>query len=80
MKIKKISVIGNACSGKTTLSRKLAERYELPLTHVDSIQFLPGLKLRNPDETRKTLQEISERDMWIIDGYGPLKIIEKRFI
>jgi adenylate kinase family enzyme len=77
--IKKISVIGNACSGKTTLSRKLAQKYQLPLTHVDSIQFLSGMRLRNPEETRKLLIDVSGRESWIIDGLGPLKIIEDRF-
>lgn len=77
--MKKISIIGNACSGKTWLSIELAKRYNLPLTHVDSIQFLAGMKLRNPDETRKILEEVANQNIWIIDGFGPLKIIEDRF-
>lgn len=78
-KLQKISVIGNPCTGKTTLSRALAAQYELPLIHVDSIQFLPEMKLRDPTETRKVLIEYSLGDEWIIDGLGPLKIIEDRF-
>lgn len=76
---KKISVIGNACSGKTWLSRELALKYNLPLTHVDSVQFLSGMKLKDPSETRKILESIANQDQWIIDGFGPLKIIEDRF-
>jgi hypothetical protein len=49
------------------------------LYHVDSIQFLPQLKLKNPDKTRTELLEISMREQWIIDGFGPLNIIEDRF-
>ncbi|GIL18683.1 MAG: hypothetical protein BroJett040_24340 [Oligoflexia bacterium] len=79
MPLNKISVIGNACSGKTTLSRLLAEKYQLPLTHVDSIQFLPGMKLRDPQETIKILEAVANQDQWIIDGFGPLRIIEDRF-
>ena len=41
MSLQKISIIGNACSGKTTLGRALAKTTRLPLYHVDSIQFLP---------------------------------------
>ena len=78
--INKISIIGNSCSGKTKLSRFLASRYSLPLTHIDSIQFLPGLKLRDPSETRNLLIAVADRFEWIIDGIGPLKIIEDRFI
>lgn len=77
--IQKICVIGNACSGKTTLARKLEQITGLPLYHVDSIQFLPNLKLKNPDETRTELLDISNRQQWIIDGFGPLNIIEDRF-
>lgn len=79
MKLKKISIISNACSGKTRLSRELAKRYNLPLVHVDSIQFLAGMKIRDPEETRKILQNTANQEEWIIDGFGPLKIIESRF-
>jgi len=77
--MKKISVIGNACSGKTRLSRELAKKYNLPLTHVDSIQFLSGMQLRDPSETRKILEDLASQNEWLIDGFGPLKIIEDRF-
>jgi len=77
-KIKKICVIGNSCSGKTTVSLKLAERYSLPVHHIDSIQYLKGLEWRNPDETRAILSDISLSSEWIIDGLGPLKILEDR--
>lgn len=78
-KPQKICIIGNACSGKTTLARSLQQVTQLPLFHVDSIQFLPQLKLKNPDTTRAELLEISRREQWIIDGFGPLNIIEDRF-
>lgn len=77
--LNRIAVIGNACSGKTRLSHALAEFHQLPLTHVDAIQFLPGMQLRDPAETRKILTDISKQEKWIIDGFGPLKIIEDRF-
>lgn len=79
-KIKKILVVGNAAGGKTRLSRRLAEIYKLPVTHVDSIQFLPGMKIRPLDETRKALSETTSQSEWIIDGHGPLDQIEKRFL
>ena len=78
-KHQKICIIGNACSGKTTLARQIQLLTKLPLYHVDSIQFLPRLKLKSPDQTRTELLEISNYDNWIIDGFGPLNIIEDRF-
>lgn len=77
--LSRVAVVGNAGGGKTTLSRRLAELYQLPLTHVDSIQFLPGMKIRPFKESVEILAEIQSRDTWLIDGYGPLDIIVKRF-
>ncbi|WP_413288073.1 flagellar protein FlaR [Bdellovibrio sp. HCB337] len=75
----KIAVVGNIAGGKSRLSRALSRVHSLPLTHVDSIQFLPGMKIRPLDETRKALLQVTSQDSWIIDGYGPLDLIEKRF-
>jgi hypothetical protein len=77
--IQRIVVIGNVAAGKTRLSQSLARIHDLPLTHIDSIQFLPGMKIRPLDETRKALNEITAQEKWLIDGYGPLDILEKRF-
>ncbi len=77
--IKRIAVVGNAGAGKTTLSRNLATIHQLPLTHVDSIQFLAGMKIRPHPESIQILNQIQDSDQWIIEGYGPLDIIEKRF-
>lgn len=80
MVAKKIAIIGNSCSGKTALSRLLAKRTGLPLFHVDSIQFLPGLKLQDPSITRKKILEITSQASWILDGIGPLNILEQRLL
>ncbi|WP_413578207.1 hypothetical protein ACLVWU_06655 [Bdellovibrio sp. HCB290] len=79
-KPQKIAVIGNACAGKTVLSRQLAQNQNLPLTHVDSIQFLPGMKVRPHKESIAMLLDVQNKPCWIIDGYGPLDILEKRLI
>lgn len=75
----RIAVVGNAGAGKTTLSRRLAEIHGLPVTHVDSIQFLSGMKIRPHFDSIQILNEIERTEQWIIEGYGPLDIIEKRF-
>jgi adenylate kinase family enzyme len=78
--IKKIAVIGNAGGGKTTLSRKLSQVHKLPLHHVDTHQFVAGMQRRENFQTVQILNQIQEQDSWIIDGFGPLDIIEKRFM
>lgn len=77
--INKIIVIGNAAGGKTVLSRKLSQIHHLPITHVDSIQFLPGLAFRPHNESLKIIDEILLQEKWLIDGFGPLDSLEKRF-
>jgi len=77
--IKKVAVIGNAGGGKTAMSRHLADLYSLPVVHVDSIQFVSGMKIRPHKESIAILLDYEEQEKWIIDGYGPLDIIVKRF-
>ncbi len=79
MSIKRIAVIGNGGGGKSTLSRALAKLYDLPITHVDSIQFLAGMKVRPAEETRALLEEIAATPRWLIDGFGSLAVMQKRF-
>lgn len=74
-----IVVIGNLAGGKTRLSRSLAERYNIPLLHVDSVQFLPGMKIRAQSETKKIIEDFTQQEKWLVDGFGPLDILEKRF-
>lgn len=71
-------MIGNAGAGKTTLSRALAEIHGLPLFPVDSIQFLPGMKIRPHKESIEILRGIQAQAQWLVDGYGPLDILQER--
>ena len=75
----KVVVIGNIAGGKTRMSRRLAELHGLPLTHIDSIQFLPGMVMRPLPETREALNAVTSQEKWLVDGFGPLDILEKRF-
>ena len=74
----KISIIGNVASGKSTLARFFSEKKKIPVTHIDSIQFLPDLSIRPYADTIKQLTDIQNQSSWIIDGYGPLDILEQR--
>lgn len=74
----RIAIIGNSCGGKTRLAKKLAGKYRLPLIHVDKIQFMSGLKFRPFSESIEILKLEQAKSHWIIDGFGPLDILEER--
>ncbi len=76
--MQRVALIGNAGGGKTTLARAVASALDLPLYHVDSVQYEPGFRVRNADETARTLDRWAESDRWVIDGFGARASILKR--
>ena len=65
----KIVVVGVSAVGKSTFSRKLAEKLNLPLTLMDSIMWKPGWEYIGDEATVGKLDEISNNPEWIIEGY-----------
>src|SRR5687767_15921191 len=41
---RRIAVIGRAGTGKTTIARRLAEAFDLPITHLDALFWTPDWK------------------------------------
>ena len=64
----RIAIIGGAGSGKTTLSNKLSEIFNIPATHIDGIHHLENWKQRDKEERDKIILEIASQEKWIIDG------------
>jgi len=77
--MKRISVIGNAGGGKSTLCRKISIAKNIPLFPVDRIQWKPGWKPAPANEVKQKHDQILQLDKWIIDGWGSFDIIETRF-
>ena len=68
---KKIIVVGCCGSGKSTFAKKLAEKTDLPLYHLDNIYWLPDASHLEQTEFVQKQNEIMKNDSWIIDGnYG----------
>jgi adenylate kinase family enzyme len=76
--VRRIAVIGNGGGGKSTLCRTLGERLGLPVHEVDTVQWLPGWQRAPLDETARVLDGWSADESWIIDGFGPFPVIERR--
>lgn len=65
---KKITVMGCPGSGKSTLSKRLAKEYNLPLVHLDTIYWGNNWTNISDDEFDKRLEDEMSKDSWIIDG------------
>ena len=66
--MKKVIVLGCPGSGKTTFSKRLAEKLGLPLYHLDAVWHKPDKTHITREEFDSRIQEIFATDSWIIDG------------
>lgn len=65
----KIAVLGYSGSGKSTLARFLSEKYDIPVLHIDTIQFMAGWQERDPEEKQAMMKDfLDSHDSWVIDG------------
>lgn len=63
--MKRILIIGCNASGKTTMSRKLAKKLNLPLIHLDKLYWRDNWT-HTTEEFDELLQEELKKDEWII--------------
>lgn len=66
--MKRILIIGNAGSGKTTFALELAEKTGLPLVHLDKLYWKGYWEHTAREEFDVVLQKELEKPEWIIDG------------
>ncbi|WP_342560011.1 DNA topology modulation protein [Psychrobacillus sp. FSL W7-1457] len=67
-KHKKILIIGSSGAGKSTFSKQLAKKWDLPLVHLDSLYWNEGWVPVSKDEFIEKVKKKLEEDQWIIDG------------
>jgi adenylate kinase family enzyme len=69
--MQRILVIGPCGAGKSTLATALSERLDLPVFHMDQLNWRPGWVESSEDAIRASLATIIAADCWVIDGnYG----------
>lgn len=74
----RIAIIGNAGGGKSTLARALGGALDLPVVHVDSIQYRPHWRRTPVEECDRLLDAAAAGERWIIDGFGSDNAIARR--
>jgi adenylate kinase family enzyme len=68
--MRRVSVVGGSCSGKTTLSRELAERLGVPHVELDALHHDPNWQ-EAPAELLQARVEAAlaeAADGWVVDG------------
>ena len=64
----KIIVIGCGGAGKSTFSRKLSNKLDIPVYHLDKLFWNKGWIETPQKEFNKKIKEVISKDKWIIDG------------
>jgi adenylate kinase family enzyme len=65
----KIAVIGISGTGKSTISRKIADSTKLPLYHMDTIIWKENWVEADSSSIEKSLETISKTNAWVIEGW-----------
>ncbi len=66
--MKRIIIIGICGAGKSTFAKKLSEKLEIELFHLDKIYWKPNWVERKKEDFDTNLKAIIEKETWIIDG------------
>ena len=76
----KILVSGNAGAGKSSLGRKLAEKYSLPLYGLDKIVWKEEWKRTPREERDEEIKKILEDESWVLEGITKAGLKEANMI
>ncbi|WP_370401916.1 AAA family ATPase [Sulfitobacter sp. JB4-11] len=66
--MKRVMIVGGPGSGKSTLARALGRRLDLPVFHMDRIQWMAGWVSRSRDERREMALAVEAQEMWVFEG------------
>ena len=69
----RVLVLGPCGAGKSTLAFALAERWGLPLFHMDKLAWMAGWIERSDAELAQRIAEVVGGDEWLLEGnYGSM--------
>lgn len=67
----RVHVIGNSCSGKSTVAARLARTLGVPLVELDALNWEPGwvgLNDADPEELERRIREATAGEGWVVAG------------
>jgi len=66
--LRRVSVVGTSCSGKTTFAKNLAEILKVKHIELDAIYWLPDWVERPQQEFLDLVEKAAAADAWVFDG------------
>jgi adenylate kinase family enzyme len=66
--LRRVAVVGNTGSGKTTVARTLAARLGVPHVELDALNWRPGWEMASAEEFRAEVDEATRGEGWVVDG------------
>lgn len=66
--LRRISVVGSSGSGKTTMGRRLASRFGLPVIELDALYHGPGWVNPSREEFQRIVEDAIADERWVVDG------------
>lgn len=66
--MRRVAVVGNSGSGKTTVGRALAARLGVPFVELDAVHHQPNWQPLPRGEFRRRVGEVVAADGWVVDG------------
>lgn len=66
--MKRITIVGCAGTGKSTLARELSEKRDLPVIHMDQHFWLSGWIKRDKADFQTRIHDLIETENWIMEG------------
>ncbi|MEP6790737.1 MAG: toxin [Ramlibacter sp.] len=65
---RRIVIVGESCSGKSTLARALAARLGQPHIELDSLFWGPKWRARPKEQFQADVRKATDADAWVADG------------
>ena len=68
---RRIHVIGNSCTGKSTIGKRLSQLLGVPFVELDALNWQPnwvGLNASDPSEFEHRIRNATSGDEWVVAG------------